>query len=163
MKKILTLLLFIPLLTLSQSINNKNQINWMDLSTAQTYAEKYNKNILIFFYKENCEFCDKMKNEALINKEVISLMNNDFLPVRINGYTKDTIIFNNKIYGNQQPASSGRNDWRHDFYYEIGRHQNGMITPTIVIFNNEYKEIKQLTGYFPTARILRDLKKLINK
>ena len=163
MKKILILLSFLPFLTFSQAINKTNEINWMDLSTAQVYSKKYNKNILIFFYKPNCEFCDKMKSEALINEEVISLINNNFLPVKINGYTKDTIVFNNKIYGNQQPASSGRNDWRHDFYYEVGKHKNGMITPTIVIFNNQYKEIAQFTGYYPTPRILRDLKRIIKK
>ena len=73
MKKILILLSFLPFLTFSQAINKTNEINWMDLSTAQVYSKKYNKNILIFFHKPNCEFCDKMKSEALINNEVINL------------------------------------------------------------------------------------------
>ena len=62
----------------------------------QEYSKKYNQNILLFFYKPNCEYCDKMKKETISDPEVINLINSNFLPVRINGYSKDTIIFNEK-------------------------------------------------------------------
>ena len=39
-----------------------------------------------------------MKKETISDPEVINLINSNFLPVKINGYTKDTIIFNEKIF-----------------------------------------------------------------
>ena len=102
-----------------------------------------------------------MRKETLKSPEVIKLINNNFLPVKINGYTKDTIVFNGKIYGNQQPSSSGRKDWSHDFYFEYGKHNNSMIPPTIVIIDGSLRKIKQLTGYKPKAQFLREIKKFL--
>jgi thioredoxin-related protein len=42
----------------------KTEINWIKLEKAKQYAKKYNKEILIFFYKKDCEYCDKMKKET---------------------------------------------------------------------------------------------------
>ena len=133
----------------------------MSLEEAEKHSEKYNSKILIYFYKSHCEFCDRMNKETLNKTEVISLINNNFLPVKINGYTKDTIIFNNKVYGNQQPASSGRNDWRHDFYYELGQYNNSIITPTIVIMNSNHKKVTQFTGFQPKSQLLRGMKQIV--
>ena len=124
----------------------------------QEYSKKYNQNILLFFYKPNCEYCDKMKKETISDPEVINLINSNFLPVRINGYTKDTIIFNEKIFGNQQPVKEGHN-WRHDFYFDYGRYKNGVITPTFVVINPKLEKITQFTGYQPKIQFLRGIKR----
>ena len=156
-------LLIIPIFLFSQGKTNNKEINWISLEKAQEYATKYNQNILIYFYKPHCEFCDRMKKETLNKTEVISLINNNFLPVKINGYTKDTIIFNNKVYGNQQPESSGRHDWRHDFYFEFGRYKDGVITPTISIINSKYKKIIQFTGFKSKPQLLRGIRQIIKQ
>lgn len=162
MKKLLLLSFFVlPFISFSQGNVKNNKINWIPLEKAEEYASKYNQNILIFFYKEDCPYCDKMKKETLNNIEVIDLINNNFLPVRLDGYTKDTIVYNNKTYGNQQAESSGRNDWRHDFYFEIGKYNESIITPTIVIMNSKHEKVEQFTGFQPRIQFLRGLKKLI--
>ena len=50
MKKILVLLLLFPVLVFSQG-EAKTDINWISLNAAKEHAKKYNKNILIFFYR----------------------------------------------------------------------------------------------------------------
>ena len=162
MKKRLSLFILIifPFLIHSQG-QTKSKIDWISLEKAEKYSKKYKTKILIYFYKPGCEFCDKMRKETLKSPEVIKLINNNFLPVKMNGYTKDTIVFNGKIYGNQQPASSGRKDWRHDFYFEYGKHNNSMIPPTIVIIDGSLRKIKQLTGYKPKTQFLREIKKFL--
>jgi len=72
-------------------------------------AKEKNKPILVYFYKKNCQYCDKMKRETLSDVSVINIINNNFIPVKIDSRTKDTIYYNNKAYGNQQPESSGIN------------------------------------------------------
>ena len=82
----------------------------------------------------------EMSKNTLSDKEIISLVNNNFFAVKIDSRTKDTIYYKGKAYGNQQPASSGRNDWRHDFYAEVASfNHNGTkqsTTPTIVVFQS---------------------------
>ena len=53
-------LLILPLISFSQG-QNKDYIDWLSLEKAQEYSKKYNKNMLIYFYRSNCEFCEKMK------------------------------------------------------------------------------------------------------
>jgi thioredoxin-related protein len=143
----------------------KTEIDWIPLNKAKEYAKKYNKQILIFFYKKKCEYCDKMKKEALSDIEVVNTINNNFLPVKIDSRTKDTIIYNNVAYGNQQPASSGRYDWRHDFYAEVAAYnKNGTAqstTPTIVLFDSKFNKTTTMPGNQPKELLLRNLKKTL--
>ena len=167
MKQIIILLLIInPLLTYSQGAT-KTEINWITLEKAKQYAKKYNKEILIFFYKKDCEYCDKMKKEALSDMQVINLINNNFLPVKIDSRTKDTIEYNGKKYTNQQPESSGRHDWRHDFYAEVTsftrNNTEQSTTPTIVLFNNKFEKLKNLPGLQSKQLLLRNLKPYVLK
>ncbi len=165
MKKFICCLLFcIPFFCFPQA-EMKKQIDWIPLQKAKEYAKKYNKEILIFFYKKDCEYCDKMKKEALSDMQVINLINNNFLPVKIDSRTKDTIIYNEVAYGNQQPESSGRHDWRHDFYYEVATftrdNTKQATTPSIVLFNNRFEKIKNMPGLQPKLLLLRNLKPYI--
>ena len=44
----------------------KNKIDCISLEKAEKYAKKYDKSILIFFHKKNCEYCEKMKKETFL-------------------------------------------------------------------------------------------------
>ena len=161
MKRIVVLILILaPVFTFSQGAP-KLEIDWIPLEKAKEYSKKYNKKILIFFYKKNCEYCDKMKKEALSDMQVINLINNNFLPVKIDSRTKDTIIYNGVAYGNQQPESSGRHDWRHDFYAEVAEYREIVTTPTIVLFNNKFEKITIFPGIQPKQLLLRNLKPFV--
>ena len=167
MKRIAVLtFLLIPFFTFAQGAP-KLEIDWISLQKAKEYAKKYNNEILIFFYKKDCEYCDKMKKEALSDMQVINLINNNFLPVKIDSRTKDTIIYNGVVYGNQQPESSGRHDWRHDFYAEVASFTRNntaqSTTPSIVLFNNKFEKLKNLPGLQSKQLLLRNLKPYVLK
>ena len=163
MRNIIILLAFLPLFTFSQVA--QQEINWLSLEKAKEFAAKNNGQILIFFYKKNCEYCEKMKKETLNDPSVINIINNNFFPVKLDSRTKDTIIYNGKAYGNQQPASSGRYDWRHDFYAEVAAFgpegSSQITTPTIVLFNSKFEKIANMPGNHPTVYLLRKLKNYI--
>ena len=159
-KIFLLVFIFFSLLSYSQGTEKKS-INWISLNKAENFAKKYNKNILIFFYRPGCEYCDKMKQETLNDTEITKIINENFLPVMINGRGKDTIIFNNKKYGNQQPADHGYT-WRHDFFAELVKPvNNSYYWPDIVIINNKYEKLDQFSGFQPRQQLLRNLKKFI--
>ncbi|MEC9209909.1 MAG: thioredoxin family protein [Bacteroidota bacterium] len=161
---VIALFTIIPFLSFSQGAV-KNEIDWISLEKAKVLSKQHNEKILIFFYKKNCEYCEKMKKETLSDPSVIQMINNNFFPVKIDSRTKDTIMYNGKAYGNQQPASSGRHDWRHDFYAEVAafeRNGNSQITtPCIVLFNNNFEKIITMPGNHPKELLLRRLKNYI--
>ena len=164
MKRLIFFFLLIPFLSISQI---SNDINWLPLDKAKEYAAKSNKNILIYFYKKDCSYCSEMSKNTLSDKEIISLVNNNFFAVKIDSRTKDTIYYKGKAYGNQQPASSGRNDWRHDFYAEVASfNHNGTkqsTTPTIVVFNHKFEKLKTFPGKQAKSLLLRRLSKYAKK
>jgi thioredoxin-related protein len=165
MKRLVILLLALaPYFVFSQG-QVSNEINWISLEKAKKYAKKYDKNILVFFYKKDCPYCEEMKRETLSDQSVIDLINNNFFPVKIDSRTKDTIYYNNKAFGNQQPASSGRHDWRHDFYHEVARfNQKGKeltTTPTIVLFNSKFEKLTVFPGKQPKPLLFRRIKPYI--
>jgi thioredoxin-related protein len=162
MKKLAILLLALaPYFVFSQG-QVTNEINWISLEKAKKYAKKYDKNIFVYFYKKDCPYCEEMKRETLSDQTVIDLINHNFFPVKIDSRTKDTIYYNNKVYGNQQPASSGRHDWPHDFYREVAKMKNGQTTtPTIVLFNNKFEKITILPGKQAKPLLFRRIKPYI--
>lgn len=171
MKKLLLLLFICSSLFCFSQGAPKLEIDWIPLEKAKKYAKKYDGKILIFFYKEHCPYCETMKKETLSNAVVIKMINNNFFPVKIDSRTKDTIIYNGVAYGNQQPESSGRHDWRHDFYAEVATFtQNGTsqtTTPSIVVFNDKFEKIdcncpySPIPGNQPKEQLLRNLKRFI--
>ena len=139
----------------------KTEIQWLSIEKAEELAAKYDSDMLVFFFRNGCPECKKMKAETLKNPEIIKLINDNFFPVMLNGRTKDTIIYNGVAYYNQQTAEQGKN-FRHDLYHELvvgGKHQ--YVYPYIVIINGEHQTIKYLPGFYPAIRLKRDLLQLI--
>ena len=67
MKQLVILLLAITPLFLFSQGSAKNTINWISLKEAKALAEKHNQKMLIFFYKKDCPYCEKMKKETIKN------------------------------------------------------------------------------------------------
>ena len=119
MKKTLFLFLFLPLISLSQG-NPVNSVNWTTLAEAEKYSEKYNKNMLIYFYRNNCDYCKRMKDEVLTDPQIIKLINENFFPVMINGKSKIPITYNGKIYINDVSIEEDPNStWRHNLFFDL--------------------------------------------
>ncbi len=51
----------------------------LHLKKAEHFAKKYNKNILIFFYRPGCDYCENMKKETLSDPLVIKKINEKLL------------------------------------------------------------------------------------
>ena len=164
MKNIVLTILAVAPFFISAQTNSKNEINWVSLEDAKVSAKKYNEKILIFFYKKNCPFCDQMKKETLSDPTVVDIINRNFFSVNIDSRTKDTIYYNNIAYSNQQPIEHGYT-WRHDFYAEVAsvtrNNTTHITTPTIAVFNENFKKITILPGNNPKQLLLRRLKEYI--
>jgi thioredoxin-related protein len=162
MKRIFILLLsLLPYLSFTQGAQ-KNSIEWLSLSDGEKYSEKYNKNMLIFFYRDNCDYCMRMKKEVLSDPLIIRLINGNFFPVMINGKTKNPIIYNGEEYINdvsieEDPKSS----WRHNLFFDLVAPTNGnFYWPTIVIIDGKDQKVAQFAGFKSKPQLIRNLNKV---
>jgi len=69
----------------------KTEIQWLSIEKAEELAKKYDSDMLIFFFRNGCPDCKKMKAETLKNSEIIKLINENFFPVMLNARTKDIL------------------------------------------------------------------------
>ena len=161
MKKLFFVLVFVPLISFSQGMPS-NSINWISLSEGEKYSEKYKKNMLIYFYRNNCDYCKRMKDEVLTDPQIVKLINENFFPVKLDGKTKKSIKYNGKKYINdvsieEDPKSS----WRHNLFFKLVTPTKGnFYWPTIVIIDGEDKKVAQLPGFRSKQQLLRSLGKL---
>ena len=166
MKKLLLILLCVPLIGLTQitssPLSTNNSINWLELAEAEILSEQSNKNMLLFFYRENCDFCEKMKSQTFTDSTVINLINENFFPVMLNGKTKKSITYNGKKYVNDAPIEEDPNStWRHNLFFELVEPTGGnFYWPTIVIIDGNDKKVGQLPGFKTKQQLLRSLNKL---
>ena len=158
---LLSFLLLFSIAAFSQG-EAKTKIQWLKLNKAEELAAKYDSDMLVFFFRNGCPDCKRMKEETFKNPEIIKLINENFFPVMLNARTKDTIVYNSKKYFNQQPVEHG-STFRHDLFHELADAVKGQYYyPYIVIIDGEHKKVKPLPGFFPTIRLKRSLSSLLN-
>lgn len=161
MKKILFyLLILMPFLSYPQG-NNKKNVEWISLEKAEYFSKKFNKNIFLFFYRPGCEYCEKYKKETLKNPNVIKTINENFLPVMIDGKSKDIIKFYGENYVNDHPNAEDA-PWRHNLFVKLVDPIRGnYYWPNVVILNSNGEKLKQYPGFQPASQLLRGLKNFI--
>ena len=162
MKKLLIILLYLPIFGFGEVIVKYTSINWLPINEAEALSAKYNKDILIFFYRENCDYCEKMKNQTFSDSTVIKLINDNFFPVMINGKSKSPIIYNKKKFTNDKPSPE-EESYFHNLFKELVDLKNGnYYWPSIVMVNSNHKKIIQGSGFWPKEQILRNLNQLLS-
>ena len=163
MKKLLFFFIAVfPLFVFSQG-QEKNYIEWMTLKKAEEYSEKHQQNIFILFLRPGCDYCERMKKQTLSDPLVIKQINENFLPVMINGKSKEEMIYNGKKYINDASIEEDpKSTWRHNLYAElVDPWKEQYYWPNIVVINHDKQKILQLNGFQPKSQLLRSIKKFI--
>jgi thioredoxin-related protein len=61
------------------------EIQWLNYEDGLTKAKETNRHIFIDFTAVWCGWCKKMEKDTFSDKEVIKLVNSEFVPVKIDG------------------------------------------------------------------------------
>lgn len=103
MKKI-ALSFFTLLLLSSFSISSDStELKWLDWNTGYPLAKKQNKIILVDAYTDWCGWCKKMDRDTYTNKDIIKILNENFVVIKFNPELEDIIydLDGNKITGRE--------------------------------------------------------------
>ncbi len=73
----------------------KNAPDWVPLEEALETAqlEENEKLILIDIYEVGCRFCRQMEREVYPSESIRTLIDRDFIPVRVNGNSERPIVY----------------------------------------------------------------------
>ena len=87
---IATVLFFIASFSYSQDLLKGSKIQWQNLEKAMK-SNPEQKNFLVFIYADWCEYCQKTSQTTLLNDSFIHSANNDFIPIKLNANSFETI------------------------------------------------------------------------
>ena len=62
-----------------------SKIDWRDYDDGLVLAKKTDRHVFIDFTAKWCGWCKKMDKEAFADSTVIGILNNDFVPVKVDG------------------------------------------------------------------------------
>ncbi len=62
-----------------------SKIDWQDYDAGLVLAEKTDRHVFIDFTAKWCGWCKKMDNEAFADQTVINILNDEFVPVKVDG------------------------------------------------------------------------------
>ena len=88
------------------SFKNPDTIKWYSLTEGLEIARRENKPLFLFVYVTWCDKCQRMDKKVFTNKEVIPLITENFIAVKMNpevdsAYFKSDKILKRKIFLNE--------------------------------------------------------------
>lgn len=116
-------------------------IEWKTLENASANKEQVDKKYFIYVYTDWCSWCKRMSGSTFQDEKVISILNDKFVPIKLNGEEKETISFNGRDFNYVQNGSRG--------YHELAAALlNGKLSyPSIVFLDEQMNMIQPLPGY----------------
>ncbi len=132
------------------------KINWLSLEEAQEMNKKNPKKILVDMYTHWCGPCKLMDRSTFTNAEVIKHVNENYYAVKFNAESPDPVSFKGQTFSNPgynaQKGPNRRNS-RHQFTASL----NLRGYPTLVIFDQNLKQLRSIVGYKKPAQLLQAL------
>ncbi len=137
------LLLLIPVITESQTNEADENINWLTFDEAVKKSENNPQKIFMYIYTDWCSYCKRMESQTFSNPAIIDILNDEFLPVKLNAEQTEPITYRGQVYENENPGGRGS---AHSF--AIAVLQGKMGYPSHVFFDEELNLITALPGYY---------------
>ncbi len=116
----------------------EKKIQWVDLQTALDEQKEHPKKIFMFLHTPWCNFCREVKQSLLIDDDFAKTINEEFIPVKFNAESTDTIRFLDHEFVNQEESG----------YHELPIifSQGKMSFPTMFFFNEDMKLVSTVKG-----------------
>lgn len=73
-----------PVAPASTSADEKPKIKWYDYKDGLEASEAENKIIFLTFYADWCTYCKLMDQKTFTDASVVSNLNKDFVPIKVN-------------------------------------------------------------------------------
>ena len=158
-KKLLFLFIFFGWYTsYGQESNEKEVLSIFTFEEAEKLQQEKVKPILIFIYTDWCKICHGMKRTTFKNKKVISLLNEKFYFIQLNGEEKKDITFLGKKF---RYKPTGNKTGMHELAEELASIDGKTIFPTTTIINSNLEIALQIDSYIDSKSMNLILKKML--
>lgn len=109
----------------------ENAPDWRVLEAAQTEARETNKLIMLDVYEVGCKYCRAMEREVYPDTTVRTVIDQGYIPVKLDGNSEEMIRFN----GEEMQAR------------EFAQNKGAYAFPTVIVLTAEGDVVKKRTGF----------------
>jgi len=109
------------------------EINWSGYDDGMKKAQAAGKPVMIDFYTTWCKWCKTLDETTYKDKDVINILNNDFVAIKVNAESTNKVNYDGKQITEAELARA----------FQV----SGF--PTIWLLDNTGKKIAPLPGYNP--------------
>ncbi|MCX7765097.1 MAG: thioredoxin family protein, partial [Candidatus Sumerlaeia bacterium] len=115
-------------------VNIFGQVNWQtDLQQTLALAKSQQKPALLYFYTPFAEDCKRFEQETLSNPQVVNLLNQNFICLRVNAQQDQKVMMQYGLYR----------------------------VPTVVVLEPSGREVMRLITYYPPDKLISSLTQFI--
>ncbi len=90
----------------SPAEKKKTSVVWYTYGEGLTKAKKENKHAMVYFYTKLCGWCKRMDKNTFGNEEVRDLLNESYVPIRVNGQSGEKVKVDGKEVTERQVAGA---------------------------------------------------------
>ena len=134
--------------TPTPSSETVDSIVWLDYARGVATAKAENKPMLVFFYRDSCPYCQKLKHGALLDTTLSAYLNDNFIPIKVNTESRQPVILDSLKISEAQLANE---KWL----------VRGV--PCMWLLEPDGCRIKKLVGVKACSSVLNDLKVITAK
>ena len=109
----------------------ENAPTWLTLDEAQEQAKASDKLIMVDVYEVGCKYCRAMEREVYPDTTVRTVIDQGFIPVKIDGNSEELVMFNGEEVAARDFAQS----------------KGAFVFPTVLILTAEGDLVKKRTGF----------------
>ncbi|MCX8148861.1 thioredoxin family protein [Thermaurantimonas aggregans] len=156
--KNLTLLL---LLMAASSLRAQTKVQWYKFSEVQKLQKKQQKPIFVDVYTNWCGPCKMLDAQTFGDARVAEYLNKHFYPVKFNAEGNDTIVFQGKVYINENydPSRAYSRNATHPFAGYFAVQGGGLAYPTTAYMDADLKHLVQPIQGFLTPQYIEPILK----
>ncbi|MEP1151172.1 MAG: DUF255 domain-containing protein [Balneola sp.] len=108
-----------------------NAPEWRVLEAAQVEARETNKLIMLDVFEVGCKYCRAMEREVYPDTTVRTVIDQGYIPVKLDGNSEEMIRFN----GEEMQAK------------EFAQNKGAYAFPTVIVLTAEGDVVKKRTGF----------------
>ncbi|MEP0006256.1 MAG: thioredoxin fold domain-containing protein [Balneola sp.] len=109
----------------------ENAPNWISLEAAQKEAIENDKLIMVDVYEVGCKYCRAMEREVYPDTTVRIVIDQGYIPVKLDGNSEELIRFNGEEVAARDFAQS----------------KGAYAFPTVLVLTADGKVVKKRTGF----------------
>lgn len=127
-----------------------DSIKWISLDEASKIAEKTGKKIIVDVYTNWCGWCKIMDQKTFNHPDVIRIINEKYVAVKLNAETRDSLVYRGIKFGFNPEKRANQ------LAYLL---LNGKMSyPTTVILNEKSEILSPIAGFIEPSTMIKVLK-----